>query len=84
MLSKTVNEFKIGDGVQIYGWTGTVVEIDRQMREKYNNKHEVIGLTPCTYLQVKFDNPKEVGYQYEGGWYGGTDNIVAYGYFERA
>ena len=72
MTSKTVNEFKVGDGIQVYGWTGTVVDIDHQMRN-----------VPCTYLQVKFDDPKEIGYQYEGGWYGGSDNVVAYGYFER-
>lgn len=83
MKSKTVNEFKIGDGIQIYGWTGTVTDVDHQMRDTFNDKHEITGQQPCTYLKVSFDNPEEVGYQYEGGWYGGSDDVVAYGYFER-
>ena len=84
MKSKTVNEFRIGDGIQLYGWRGTVVDIDHQTRDRFDDKHEVIGQMPCTYLQVKFDSPTEVGYQYEGGWYGGADDVVAYGYFERS
>ena len=83
MKSKTVNEFKVGDGIQLYGWRGTVAEIDHQMRDKFDDERELICRVPCTYLKVNFDNPKEVGYQYEGGWFGGTDNVVAYGYFEK-
>lgn len=71
--SKTVEQYEVGDGIVLYGWPGTVVEIDHQDRE--------VG--PCTYLRVAFDRPGDVGYQYEGGWYGGRDGIVAYGYFER-
>ena len=83
MESKTVNEFKIGDGIQIYGWTGTVADIQNELREVFNDLREVIGYQPCTYLKVNFDNPEKVGYQYEGGWYGGSNDVVAYGYFER-
>lgn len=68
-----VNNFKVGDGIVVQGWTGTVVAVEKEMR----------GDTPCTYLQVRFDNPKDIGYQYEGGWYGGTDDVVTYGYFKR-
>ena len=67
-----VNEFKVGDRISLYGWPGKVAEITHINREG----------TPCTYLRVNFDNPTEVGYQYEGGWYGGADNVVAYGYIE--
>ena len=67
-----VNEFKVGDKIRIYGWTGKVAEID----------HENRNGTPCTYLRVNFDNPAEVGYQYEGGWFGGSDGVVAYGYID--
>lgn len=73
MTSKKVNEFKVGDGIMVYGWTGTVTEINHETRDKQ----------PCTYLKVNFDNPEEIGYQYEGGWYGGLDVVVGYGYFER-
>jgi len=72
-MGKAVNEFKVGDGISLYGWTGTVVEIDKQERDGH----------PCTYLKVEFDEPDEVGYQYHGGWYGGLDGVVAYGYFKR-
>lgn len=71
--SKTVEQYEIGDGIVLYGWSGTVAEIDHQERDG----------KPCTYIRVMFDEPDEVGYQYEGEWYGGTDGVVAYGYFNR-
>lgn len=71
--SKTVEQYNVGDGIVLYGWSGTVIDIDHQEREN----------GPCTYLQVRFDRPGEVGYQYEGGWYGGLNGVVAYGYFAR-
>lgn len=69
----TVEKFKVGDGIILYGWKGTVAEIDHQKRK--------VG--DCTYLRVKFDDPASVGYQYENGWYGGLNGAVAYGHFER-
>ena len=70
--AKFVNEFKVGDGINIRGYEGKVIEIAHEIRET----------TPCTYLRVSFNDPKYVGYQYEGGWYGGTDNSVCYGFIE--
>ena len=72
MKGKYVNEFQVGDGISLYGYEGVVSEVD----------HKIIDETPCTYLKVNFNDPKNVGYQYEGGWYGGSDNRVAYGYIE--
>lgn len=72
---KFVEEFKIGDGIELYGWTGTVAKVDHII--------SVDSGKPCTYLTVNFDDPKKVGYQYEGGEYGGRDGMVGYGYFER-
>ena len=69
-MFKYVNQFEVGDKINLYGFDGVVAEINHEMRDN----------TPCTYLKVNFDNPKKVGYQYEGGWYGGSDNIVGYGY----
>ena len=71
-MFKYVNQFNVGDKINLYGWIGKVMEISKEIREG----------TPCTYLKVNFDEPKKVGYQYEGGWYGGSDNIVGYGYIE--
>lgn len=66
-----VNEFKKGDNIIVYGWKGKVIDIDHKI-SSYN------GL-PCTYLQVKFNEPEKVGYQYNLGWFGGNDNEVTYG-----
>lgn len=68
-----VNHFKVGDKINLYGFVGTVAEVS----------HKMCDQTPCTYLRVQFDDPKTVGYQYENAWYGGSDDIVAYGYVER-
>lgn len=68
--SKFVNEFIVGDRITIYGFIGKVVEICHEMR----------GEVACTYLKVAFDDPSTVGYQYEGRWYGGTNDLVSYGY----
>lgn len=73
--SKFVNEFKIDDNIIVYGWTGTVKDIDHRI-SSYDG-------APCTYLQVSFDNPREVGFQYQNGWYGGTDGVVSYGHIEQ-
>ena len=70
-----VNEFKIGDKIIVHGWAGTVSAIDHTISH-YNGE-------PCTYLTVNFDEPEKIGYQYEGGTFGGTDNIVSYGYIEK-
>lgn len=73
MEGRLVSQFKVGDGIRILGWTGTVMKIDKQKRDG----------RPCTYLRVAFDEPEEIGYQYHNGWYGGVDELVAYGYFKR-
>ena len=70
-----VNEFKIGDKIRLYGFAGTVADIE------HVKKHD--DGTPCTYLQVKFDEPEVVGYQYENGWFGGKDNVVSYGHIDQ-
>ena len=70
----TVNKFKVGDGIVIYGWQGTVIDIQHVITAD-NLK--------CTYLQIAFDEPQKVGYQYHNGWYGGLDDVVAYGYIEK-
>ena len=72
-MGKTVEQFSVGDGIVLYGFSGKVVEIDKQKRENGD----------CTYLRVRFDRPEKVGYQYEGGWYGGLNGVVGYGYFKR-
>ena len=68
-----VNKFNVGDGIVLYGWKGIVIDKDTQIRDGDR----------CTYLKVSFNDPKEVGYQYEGGWYGGKNDVVAYGYYKR-
>ena len=84
--SKTVEQFKVGDRIRLYGWEGVVVEIDHQIRtadkDGYctTNPKYIAMEVPCTYLRVNFDEPAKVGYQYEGGWYGGKDGVVAHGY----
>ena len=73
--SLVVNKFKVGDKIVICGYTGTVSKVDHIISHDDGS--------PCTYLTVNFDNPNEIGYQYEGGHYGGKDDIVAYGYIEK-
>lgn len=72
-LSKLVEKFKVGDKILIYGWSGTVADINHIIASDGDH---------CTYLKVNFDSPREVGYQYEGKWYGGKDGMVSYGYSE--
>lgn len=74
MKSKFVNEFCVGDGISILGWHGTVTDV---------HHWKSTDGRPGTYVTVHFDDPKKIGYQYEGGDYGGLDNVVSYGYFER-
>ena len=84
--SKTVDQFKTGDRINLYGWPGWVAEVNHVMvsadKDGYctTNPKYIAKEVPCTYLRVRFDEPSKVGYQYEGGWYGGLDGIVAYGY----
>lgn len=73
MESRLVSQFKVGDGIRILGWNGTVMEIDKQERDG----------RPCTYLRVAFDKPDEIGSQYNDEWYGGDDELAAFGYFKR-
>ena len=58
---------KIGDKVSVHGYKGIVADVNRL------NNHEGRA---CTYIKVKFDNPKEIGYQYEGGWYGARNDCL--------
>lgn len=84
--SKTVEQFKVGDRIRVYGWEGWVAEVDHKMvtADKdgncTTNPKYIATEVPCTYLRVRFDEPAKIGYQYEGGWYGGKDGVVAYGY----
>lgn len=71
--SKYVNEFNVGDGISLYGYRGTVIDV----------YHWTDNGKKGTYVKVAFDDPANVGYQYEGGNYGGLDNVVSYGYFKR-
>lgn len=84
--SKTVEKFKVGDRIRIYGWEGWVAEVNHCMvsADKYGccttNPKYIVTEVPCTYIRINFDEPAKVGYQYENGWYGGKDGIVSYGY----
>ena len=84
MRDKTVEQFKVGDGIRLYGFDGTVVAIDHQVRDEIGLYGDKTGnKVDCTYLQVNFDDPATVGSQYNNGWYGGLNGVVAYGFFER-
>ena len=67
--SKTVEQFKVGDRIRLYGWEGVVSEIDHQMvpadKDGYctTNPKYIATEVPCTYLRVNFDEPAKVGYQ---------------------
>lgn len=78
MLGKMVNEFNIGDGICLYGNDGVVDDKESMAKIGSDNEYH-----DCTYLKVSFNKPQEVGYQYEGGWYGGRDDMVCYGFYER-
>ena len=87
--SKTVEQFKVGDRIRLYGWEGVVAEVNHHMspadKDGYctNNPKYIAMEVPCTYLRVNFVEPAKVGYQYEGGWYGGKDGVVAHEYFKE-
>ena len=84
MASKCVNEFNVGDGIVVYGWKGTVTEVEHITRYDIDHKTgEKTNPKPCTYVTVAFDEPAQVGYQYHNASFGGLDNVVAYGYFKR-
>ena len=79
--SKTVEQFKVGDRIRVHGFDGWVAEVSHETRYETNWKTgERTNPQECTYVRVNFDEPKKVGYQYEGGWYGGLDGVVAYGF----
>ena len=86
-VSKSVDQFKPGDRIRVYGWEGRVSEVSHVMvstdMDWYctTNPQYIAKEVPCTYLRVRFDHPEEIGSQYDGGWYGGLDGVVAYGYF---
>ena len=85
-ISKTVEQFEVGDHIRLYGWDGVVIEIDHRMvaadKNGYctSNPKYIAMRVPCTYLLVRFDEPEKVGYQYENDWYGGKNGVVAYEY----
>ena len=72
MLYKCVNEFNVNDKISLYGYSGTVKEICKCVRD---------GIY-CTYLKVKFDDCELSNTAYDDGWYGGNNDIVGYGYIE--
>ena len=83
-ISKTVEQFKVGDLVRVHGWEGTVAEVDHITRYDVNVKTgEKTNPQAYTYLRVNFKEPAKVGYQYENEWYGGLDGVVGYGYCEQ-
>ena len=55
MKSKYVNEFRVGDGISILGWRGTVTGVHH-----WKSTDGRQG----TYVTVHFDDPKKIGYQY--------------------
>lgn len=57
---------KVGDRVSVHGYRGVVKDVNRLNHEGRD----------CTYIKVSFDNPKEIGYQYEGGWYGAGNEFL--------
>lgn len=73
MKSKTVEQFNIGDKISLYGHSGIVIGIAPEIRDGVE----------CTYLKINFDNDAELAKTvYNGGWYGGNNRVVAYGYVE--
>ena len=73
MKPKKVNEFKVGDKIRTYGYVGTVTEAVTENCDDIE----------CTYLKIKFDdNSGLAGTPYDGGWYGGRNNLVFYGGLE--
>ena len=71
MQEKELN-VKTGDRVVIYGWKGTVTEVYHTIDEKWNGtEYEEIPGSESTSVKVAFDAPEEIGYQYEGGVFGG-------------
>ena len=84
--SKTVEQFKVGDRIRLYGWPGWVRKVEHVMVDAdengdcTSNPKYITQKVPCTYVTVNFDEPSKVGYQYEGGTFGGKDGVVAYEY----
>ena len=72
MLYKHVNEFNANDKICLYGYSGMVKEISKYVREGVH----------CTYLKIKFDDCELSNTAYDNGWYGGSDELVCYGYIE--
>lgn len=71
MKSKYVNEFNVGDKIRVRGYDGVVLEVAPEDRDG----------TSCTYMKVKFDDNCDIANTaYDCGWYGGTNNVVSYGY----
>ena len=70
MKEKELN-VKVGDRVSTHGYTGTVTEVLKGRDTEWNGKEyiEVPG-SDWTNVRIHFDNPKEIGYQYENGTYG--------------
>lgn len=70
MNEKELN-VKAGDRVCVHGYIGTVTEVVRGRDVEWNGTEyvEVEG-SDYTNVTVAFDNPSEIGYQYEGGQYG--------------
>lgn len=84
--SRTVDQFRPGDRIRVHGWEGRVSEVEHVMmtadKDGYHttNPKYIEKEVACTYLRVRFDEPEKIGAQYDGGWYGGLDGVVAYGY----
>ncbi len=71
MQEKELN-VKTGDRVVIYGWKGTVTEVYHTIDKKWNGtEYEEISGSESTSVKVAFDDPEKIGYQYEGGVFGG-------------
>lgn len=75
MYNKFMNEaqlnVKVGDRVNVHGYTGTVTKVIKGFSIEWNGT-EYVGNPDKAYtnIQVHFDNVKEIGYQYQDGQYG--------------
>lgn len=83
-VSKFVNDFQVNDRIRVRGFVGTVTEVfsEERVMERDYKTGEVLKTASCTYLTVHFDEPEVIGFQYQDGSYGGTNNLVSYGYYD--
>ena len=76
-MTKEQLNVKVGDRVRIAGfWIGTVTEVCKSIEKKWNGtEYEEVKGTESTAVKVHFDNPKEIGYQYQDSHYGNYEIV---------